>query len=156
MISSQTRNDRARRSPPSTARELATCIRRLSPAGPVSATLSPGDPRKVWYRSQKEHWLGWLGEYDGPGYYGRANWNRSARFIYNHIMCPPMLLWLAEASGVRRDLLAKARDNVMSVGTRAAGCRVLREAIPWEVVAVALSTKSARRSLSRTTRGTLE
>ncbi|MBR0405923.1 MAG: hypothetical protein IJI68_12125, partial [Eggerthellaceae bacterium] len=21
----------------------------------------------VWYRSQKEHWLGWLSEYDGPG-----------------------------------------------------------------------------------------
>ena len=24
-------------------------------------------PRK-WYRTQKERWLGWLREYDGPGY----------------------------------------------------------------------------------------
>ena len=25
-------------------------------------------------RAQKEHWLGWLGEYDGPGHYGRQTW----------------------------------------------------------------------------------
>jgi hypothetical protein len=25
----------------------------------------------VWYNSQKQHWTGWLGEYDGPGAYSR-------------------------------------------------------------------------------------
>jgi hypothetical protein len=54
----------------------------------------------VWYRSQKEHWLGWLSEYDGPGYYGRKNPDRSAEFVYNHINCAPMVLWLGEASGI--------------------------------------------------------
>ena len=27
----------------------------------------------AWWSTQKEHWLGWLTEYNGPGYYGRSN-----------------------------------------------------------------------------------
>ncbi len=54
------------------------------------------DPR-VWYTTQKEHWLGWLGEYDGPGGYGRVpGKKRDAKFAYNHIVNPEMLLWLFE------------------------------------------------------------
>jgi len=56
------------------------------------------DPR-VWYTTQKEHWLGWLHEYDGPGAYGRIpGKQRDAKFAYNHIVEPKMLLWLIEAS----------------------------------------------------------
>lgn len=59
------------------------------------------DPR-VWYMTQKEHWLDWLREYDGPGAYGRmAGTQRDARFAYNHIVEPKMLLWLIEAAGVK-------------------------------------------------------
>jgi hypothetical protein len=37
----------------------------------------------AWYRSQKEHWLGWLAEYDGPGAYGRsAKTPRDAQYAY--------------------------------------------------------------------------
>jgi hypothetical protein len=62
---------------------------------------------EVWYKSQKEHWLGWLSEYDGPGFYGRkTNGSRSAEYAYNHIVCPPMVLWLAEASGVEKSVNA--------------------------------------------------
>src|SRR5664280_1461296 len=50
---------------------------------------------QVWYKSQKEHWLGWLSEYAGPGFYGRkAIGSRSAQYAYNHVVCPPMVLWL--------------------------------------------------------------
>ena len=42
--------------------------------------------------------IGWLLEYEGSAYYGRKNLHRAAEFIYNHIVCQPMLLWLAEAS----------------------------------------------------------
>ena len=41
----------------------------------------------TWYRSQEEHWRGWLADYDGPGYYNRKDCNRSAEFVYNHINC---------------------------------------------------------------------
>src|ERR1700680_3404466 len=44
----------------------------------------------VWYRSQQEHWLGWLSEYDGPGAYGRkTSVVRSAEFAYNHVVWRP-------------------------------------------------------------------
>lgn len=56
-------------------------------------------PVKTWYTSQGEHWQGWLSEYNGGGFYGRKNHNRTAGFTYNHIMCPPMLIWLAETAG---------------------------------------------------------
>ena len=46
----------------------------------------------------KDHWVGWLREYTGPGYYGRKNPDRDARFIYNHLNSPPMPIWLAVVS----------------------------------------------------------
>ena len=50
------------------------------------------------YGSQKEHWLGWLREYNGPGAYGRQTGKtRDAQFAFNHGQCAPMLFWLAEA-----------------------------------------------------------
>ena len=48
----------------------------------------------VWYHTQKEHWLGWLGGYKGPRAYGRKHWDRDARFAYNHVVEPLMLLYL--------------------------------------------------------------
>jgi hypothetical protein len=60
---------------------------------------------KVRYKSQKDHWLGWLSEYDGPGFYGRKTGSRTAEYAYNHIVCPPMVLWLSEASGVDKSLV---------------------------------------------------
>ena len=88
--------------------QFISAIRRLPPDEPRS---QPG----VWYRTQKEHWLGWLGEYHGPGAYGRApSEERDARFVYNHIVCPEMLLWLIEASGgepePRRGSATRCRD----------------------------------------------
>lgn len=63
----------------------------------------------AWYRSQKEHWLGWLSEYDGPGAYGRTDaTQRNGAYIYNHIQCAPMLFWLSEALGASQERLELA------------------------------------------------
>src|SRR5712672_3308305 len=68
----------------------------------------------VWYTSQKEHWLGWLSEYDGPGAYDRkTSVVRSAEFAYNHVVCPPMILWLGEASGVKPSLIIQAKKAAL-------------------------------------------
>ncbi len=68
----------------------------------------------VSYTSQKEHWIGWLSEYNGPGFYGRkATAGRSAEFVYRHVVCPPMLLWLAEATGVNRSIVRL--DNLAGI-----------------------------------------
>ena len=88
--------------------------------------------RRVWYRSQKEHWLGWLGEYEGRGAYGRKNWHRSAQFIYNHIGCPAMLVWLAEASGLPRKQVSRAIASALrSRSNFPAECAAPRPAIAW-------------------------
>ena len=42
----------------------------------------------TWYRSQEEHWRGWLADYDGPGYYNRKDCNRSSRVrLQPHQLC---------------------------------------------------------------------
>lgn len=38
----------------------------------LEADLAEGVGYGAWYSSQKEHWLGWLAEYDRPGAYGRV------------------------------------------------------------------------------------
>ena len=96
------------------------------------------DP-SVWYRNQREHWLGWLREYSGQGAYGRdTTVTRDARFAYNHIMNYQMLLWLARASGVSGRRLQAARDAVRAKSVPARQCAAVRKSIPWEIVEGAL------------------
>ncbi len=66
----------------------------------------PTNNPTVWYRSQREHWIGWLSDYYGPGAYGRKSPPpKEARRVYNRIVCPQMLQWLlAQASGRIRKL----------------------------------------------------
>jgi hypothetical protein len=94
----------------------------------------------VWYKSQKEHWLGWLAEYDGPGFYNRQNAKRSAEFVYNHINCAPMVLWLGEAAGISRAKVSEAKRAALSV-TRAysSQCAAIRKIIPWGMIEARLT-----------------
>lgn len=104
--------------------------------------LPSDEPRSqpsVWYRTQKEHWLGWLSEYNGAGAYGRkSGQNRDARFAYNHIVCPEMLVWLIEASGVPRELVTAARVAAASGGTMMQRAGAIRRQVPWTEVFAAL------------------
>lgn len=90
----------------SSTRSVASLLRRIRtlPADPAV-----DDPRK-WYRTQKEHWIGWLAQYDGPGAYGRrTDVVRDARYAYNHIVEPAMLLYLAKSAGIDRRRVCAAR-----------------------------------------------
>lgn len=99
---------------------------------------------RAWYPSQKEHWLGWLGEYDGPGAYGRqADKARDAQYVWNHIQCAPMLLWLAEALDLPGVQLERAMSRCSSPRFRgAARCAALRSEIPWHDIEAALPRPS--------------
>jgi hypothetical protein len=98
--------------------------------------------RRVWYTSQKEHWLGWLREYGGPGYYGRKNSKRTAEFVYNHVNCAPMLLWLGEACGVPQRQVTKAKEAALRAGPKfQAQCAAIRKLIPWATVEPRLSPR---------------
>jgi hypothetical protein len=131
-----------------TPKELARQIKSFFLRTPITAAFegawkgqSPAE-KEPWYKTQKQHWLGWLKGYAGPGFYNRQSSNRDARFIYNHINCVPMLLWLAEASRVPRPTLLKAKRAGLSAGPRfAAQCGAIREIIPWEMVEAKLGVR---------------
>jgi len=119
------------RSPVSVGR-LIREIRRLPSDKPVV-------DRRKWYRTQKEHWLGWLGEYHGPGAYGRRTGEkRDAQYAYNHIVEPKMLLWLIASAGVKPGLVRTARLASGKVSTLPGKSASIRKHVPWSVVVEAL------------------
>jgi hypothetical protein len=126
-----------------TPKSLRAKINKLQIAAPVTASYGQAlivreiwSDKGVWYSSHKEHWMGWLSEYDGPGAYGRKSWTgRTAEFVYNHIGCPPMLLWLAEAVGVpKKNLLAAKRTALSGGKNRVSHCALIRKTIPWSAI----------------------
>lgn len=112
---------------------LKRCLGKLKEHPPHTLALHRAlIVKPVWYTSQREHWLRWLAEYDGPGAYHRKNHNRDAQFIYNHCCCPPMVLWLGEATGVDEDLVKKAATLAKCSPTNfATSCARIRGVIPW-------------------------
>src|SRR5918996_198774 len=88
-----------------------------------------------WYKSQKEHWLGWLREYHGPGAYGRqVDKKQDAKFAYNHIVEHKMLLWLIKAARVKKSLVASAESSSKHGSTMQEKSAAIRKYIPWEVI----------------------
>jgi hypothetical protein len=104
--------------------------------------LPADEPQKhpgKWYRTQKEHWLGWLGEYHRPGAYGRqVGKKRDAAFAYNHIVEVKMLLWLIEAAGVRAGQISAAKRAASRVNFLGRKSAAVRRQVPWRDVACVL------------------
>lgn len=102
----------------------------------------PSDEPKVtkgkWYTSQKQHWLGWLGEYEGPGAYGRKNWNRDAKFAYNHVVCPELLMYLIHAIPLKNELLDHAEIAYKTGNTEMEKSGAIRKVVRWEDISLAL------------------
>jgi hypothetical protein len=117
-------------------------IRRFRDAIKKLPSDRPRDAPGKWYKTQKEHWLGWLGDYHGPGHYGRQHGTpRNAKLAYNRIVEVKMLLYLAKASGVSSRRLAKARATERAAPSPQAKSGAVRKVIPWEVIEEALWLK---------------
>ena len=93
----------------------------------------------VWYAHQKEHWLGWLAEYDGPGAYDRVVRPRSAEYAYNHVVNPQMLVWLAEAAGIPKAVVRNAVKQALAQTSMSAMSGAIRRAIDWTQIAARLA-----------------
>ena len=92
------------------------------------------DPKK-WYLTQKEHWLGWLDEYHGPGAYGRETGKkRDAKYVYNHIVEPEMLLYLIRAIPLQQELIEAAEIAAQDIKTMMAKSGAIRKAVPWSEI----------------------
>jgi hypothetical protein len=105
-------------------------------------------PKETWYKYQGEHWQGWIGGYVGVrgflfsrffgGSYKRKNRQRSAKFIYNHIMCPPMLIWLAEVTGFESERLKASIDTTFQTEQYQKQCAIIRKEFSWAEVEQAI------------------
>jgi hypothetical protein len=103
----------------------------------------PSDEPKVqpgiWYKTQKEHWLGWLKYYRGAGAYRRKGGKkREAKFAYNHVVNFQMLIWIIEAAGVDKKLIKKAKSVIDDKKTMQANAGAIRKIVSWELLADAL------------------
>ena len=117
------------------SKSIAAFIKAIEKLPSDEPVVTPGK----WYRTQKEHWLGWLSEYEGPGYYGRLpSTRRSARLAYTRIGEPKMLLWLIGAAGLGAHLPAAARTPRQTSGDMRKQAALIRQRVPWAVVARAL------------------
>lgn len=104
--------------------------------------------RNVWYESQKEHWVGWLFHYNSPGAYSRkVTEGRGAKFVYNHIVCPGLLTYLADASGVSRRLVREAKRIEETDRKEMQRAGEIRSIIPWGAVRAALVENGYLRSV---------
>jgi hypothetical protein len=138
-----------------TPAQLRNAIRRLSPTSPftdqfrkkwLAASRSSSGQRErsdVWYDTQHEHWLVWLGQYGGPGAYGRKGTRYSAEFAYNHIVNPQMLIYLSEAVNIdRATLQAASKAAFANRRTMMAMSAAIRRVVPWQTIETALLAKT--------------
>ncbi|WP_316195152.1 hypothetical protein [Bradyrhizobium sp. SZCCHNRI3052] len=87
-------------------------------------------------RDFQDSWLGWLDGYRGPGYYNRSDWDRDARFVYQHLNSGPAIVWLNEAAGVDRELIERALRAIRAGADHPQMlAKIARQILPWEQVA---------------------
>jgi hypothetical protein len=90
-------------------------------------------------RSQQEHWLGWLSEYNTKGYYGRKpGMNRDAKFAYNHVVCPDLLIYLIRNAGFDPKTVEEAEKVFCSNATYMEKVGKIRKIVPWSMMYFAL------------------
>lgn len=125
--------------------ELVRIIQLLPEALPLTDAFEgrtmagyPG-PEVPWYRSQKEHLIGFIGDYNGPGAYNRSGFDGTARDWYQRFQCAPGLLWLAEALGEDRETLRAGIEAIRAAGPHSASqCGAFRKVVPWARIEVLL------------------
>ena len=118
---------------------LAELIERL----PADKEVPSGTQGYNRYRTQKAHWLGWLDSKSTSGTYQRHDApDRGAKFVYNHIMEPKMLLWLISASGLQIELVEQAKEASLNTKSMASSCAAIRKVVSFQTLEKALSKSS--------------
>lgn len=120
---------------PATEESIAAFIEAIRKLPSDEPVLTPGK----WYRTQKEHWLGWLKDYGGPGAYGRLpGTKRSARLVYARVVEPRMLLWLIDSAGLAAQLPDAVRSPCRGSREMATRSALIRKHVTWGAVAAPL------------------
>lgn len=87
------------------------------------------------YTTQKAHWLGWLEPSAGTGTYPRSDApGRDAKYVYNHVVEPKLLLWLVAASGLNPGTVLAAHEAAASVPKMPSKSAAIRRVVPWSML----------------------
>ena len=118
-------------------RDMARMFRRLPEFPPITAEFDHaeyGTPRAPWYRSQREHMVGWFRAQSttGAGQYTRRMPNVSAKRTYQRLQNAWSLLWINEALGVDIVLVRAAAEASEQETDHRRRCAVVRKMLPWE------------------------
>ena len=103
-----------------------------------------------WYRSQKEHMLGWLLVQEAQARMkGQEPFRVDARGMWGRLKCSPMMFWLAEAGGVSENHLdeaEKAAEAAAKINPKDGNPhgKLMRAVLPWELVAEAIRVRGDR------------
>lgn len=107
----------------------------LDPWTPLCREVQARQTKEFWFKHEREHLTGWLGDYGGPGAYGRKNPGKDARFFYNHFNDAWGLVWLAEALGVDEAAVAEGIEAIEAVADRgSARSGAFRKVVPWSAI----------------------
>ena len=102
--------------------------------------------RNVWYKSQKQHVMGWMRSqmtHGGETFYHRDNLNISARTSYNHWNNPGMALWLLAALGEDDEAVIAAAEDAYGEQNVRRRSGIVRKHFPFDRVLELLSKDPA-------------
>jgi len=95
---------------------------------------------KKWYRSQKEHWLGWIVAKEREALKrGSDPCDLTAKQRWTTLHCIPMMFWLAEVIETPNKFLKDA-ENAAGEAAKIKGCdcprhgKIMRQIIPVELL----------------------
>src|SRR5215212_11934843 len=87
---------------------------------------------KLPKNKHKEEWLRWLKGYDSPGPFNRRPGEKhDAKFAYNHLAYPEMLLWLIQAAGIEKGLVEMAHSDSEQFDNVRRKAVAIRKRVPW-------------------------
>lgn len=117
--------------------DLRRLISRLPAEQPVTDEYEARfTTHTAWYLDQREHLVGWLSEYNGPGAYGRKNPSTSGKHFYNHFRCVSGLIWLAEALGEDPAVVRQGVERADAGSSNPSSeCAAFRRVVPWSRIA---------------------
>jgi len=102
---------------------------------PSDEPVAKGTQGYNLYTTQKDHWLGWLDVKSDTGTYQRKDSpNRDAKYVYNHIMEPKMLIWLISAVVPDEDTINHIAKEYTTQKSMASKCASIRKIVPWDTI----------------------
>ena len=87
-------------------------------------------------RTEKQHMVQWFADNatHGSGAYSRQKPNNSAKNCYNKLENAASLLWIAEAAGVEKPIVAAAFEAARQAGDYRRACGAIRKIISWSMI----------------------